>query len=130
MKKLVYNTAHGQLVISSDDCVILEFQNLYMQLNMEQFYEFVDFVNHNIEGLVGTITENSKDSFYHIILRNMSKDMTEEFMKLINVPVFSPDSKYDVFDYLKEMKNKQTGIFTDKVTGHSAELDTESICLN
>ncbi|MDD3861108.1 MAG: hypothetical protein PHW83_13015, partial [Bacteroidales bacterium] len=116
MKKLVYNTAHGQLTISKNDSVVLEFQNLYMVLNLEKFFEFVEFVNQNIDQLSGTIIEKPKDSFYHIVLRNMDEDLAEEFKKLINVPVFSPDSKYDVFDYLKEMKNNQTGIFTDKVS--------------
>ncbi|HNQ67139.1 MAG TPA: hypothetical protein PKN32_02080 [Bacteroidales bacterium] len=130
MKKLVYNTLHGQLTINSNDSVILEFQNLYMQLNLEQFYEFVSFVNQNIKQLAGSIAEKPKDSFYHIVLRNMNIEMVEEFQKLINVPVFSPDGKYDVFDYLKQMKNKQTGIFTDKVSSENVKLDTEAICLN
>ena len=130
MKKLVYNTIHGQLTISNDDSVVLEFQNLYMQLNLEQFFEFVKFVNQNIDQLSYAVVENPKDSFYHIALRNMDTGITEEFKKLINVPVFSPDSKFDVFDYLKQMKNKQTGIFTDKVSGKAVKLDTEAICLN
>ncbi|MDD3740394.1 MAG: hypothetical protein PHH30_04065 [Bacteroidales bacterium] len=130
MKKLVYNTAHGQLTISKNDSVVLEFQNLYMVLNLEKFFEFVEFVNQNIDQLSGTIIEKPKDSFYHIVLRNMDEDLAEEFKKLINVPVFSPDSKYDVFDYLKEMKNNQTGIFTDKVSGGVVKLDSEAICLN
>jgi len=130
MKKIVYNTAHGQLVINGNDYVILEFQNLYMQLSLDKFYEFVEFVNQNINHLKASSCENPDDSFYHIILRNMDKRISEEFKKLINVPVFSPDEKYDVFDYLKQMKNKQTGIFTDKVSGQNVKLDTEAICLN
>lgn len=130
MKKLVYNTIHGQLTISNDDNVVLEFQNLYMQLNLGQFFEFVKFVNQNIDHLSGTVIEKPKDSFYHIVLRNMDIGIAEEFQKLINVPIFSPDSKYDVFDYLKQMKNNQIGIFTDKVSGAVAKLDTEAICLN
>jgi hypothetical protein len=130
MKKLVYNTIHGQLTVNSSGNVVLEFQNLYMQLNIIQFAEFVSFVNVNIRQLAGKAGEKPEDSFYHTILRNMNAEFAEEFRKLVNAPVFSPDDKYDVFDYLKEMKTKQHGIFTAKITGKTVKLDAAAICLN
>jgi len=130
MKKLVYNTPNGQLTVNSDGSVVLEFQKVYMQLNTNQFSDFVNFVNQNIRQLAGTVFEKPEDSFYHTLLRNMSDVMSEEFLKLVNAPVFSPDEKYDVFDYLKEMKSKQTGVFTSNVSGTVVKIDTEAICLN
>ncbi len=130
MKKLVYNTTHGQLTVNSNGNVVLEFQNLYMQLSISQFAEFVNFVNINIRQLAGKAVEKPEDSFYHTVLRNMNTGFSEEFRKLVNAPVFSPDDKYDVFDYLKEMKTKQSGIFTSEITGERVKLDTDAICLN
>lgn len=130
MKKLVYNTTHGQLTVNSNGNVVLEFQNLYMQLSVSQFAEFVNFVNVNIRQLAGKAAEKPEDSFYHTVLRNMNAGFAEEFRKLVNAPVFSPDDKYDVFDYLKEMKTKQSGIFTSEITGETVKLDTDAICLN
>lgn len=130
MKKLVYNTTHGQLTVNSNGNVVLEFQNLYMQLSIRQFAEFVNFVNVNIRQLAGKASEKPEDSFYHTVLRNMNTGFAEEFRKLVNAPVFSPDDKYDVFDYLKEMKTKQSGIFTSEITGETVKLDTAAICLN
>jgi uncharacterized protein (DUF4213/DUF364 family) len=130
VKKLVYNTPHGQLTVNSNGNVVLEFQNLYMQLSSVQFSVFVSFVNANIHQLAGNISLRSEESFYHTVLRNMDIGLVAEFHKLVNAPVFSPDDKFDVFDYLKEMKLKQTGIFTSQVSGKTAKIDTEAICLN
>ncbi len=126
MKKLIYNTEHGKLTVNSNGSIVIEFQNLYMQLNIAQFAEFVQFVNVHFRQLAGKIGDNPKDSFYHTVLRNMDDEVVDEFRKLINAPVFSPDDKYDLFDSFKEMKTKKQEIFS----GKTVRLDATAICLN
>lgn len=130
MKKLVYNTPHGQLTVGSNGEITLEFENLYMQLNPSQFNEFVSYFNQNINVAFSKSIDNSKSSFYSEIIKNMKKDLVSEFKKLINVPIFSPDDNFDIFDYLKKMKNKQIGVFTKDVSKNMMKVDAESICLN
>lgn len=105
MKKLVYKTPNGQLTVNSDESVVLEFQNLFMQLSNERFVDFVDFVNTNISKLIGNEKEEAHESFSHSVLRNMNIELASEFLKLVNAPVFSIDDKFDIFDSLKELKS-------------------------
>lgn len=130
MRNLVYNTAHGQMTVNAAGFVILEFQNLYLQLSLEQFDKFVKFVNKNIHQLSGSVADKPGDSFYHIVLKNMKAEMIEEFSKLVNAPVFSPDDKFDIFDYLKEMKTKQPILLKSLVGSEAAAIDNSVICLN
>lgn len=130
MKKLVYNTPNGQLTVNPDESVVLEFQNLYMQLSNEQFSEFVVFVNANMHKLSGNNKEQTKDSFYHTVLRNMKVELTSEFLKLINVPVFSIDNKYDIFDSLKELKSNHKFPLSIENGDKNNSINIEEICPN
>ncbi|MDD3685377.1 MAG: hypothetical protein PHE56_01295 [Bacteroidales bacterium] len=130
MKKLIYNTPNGQLTVNADGSVILEFQNLYMQLNNDQFSDFVGFVNANKHKLAGNVKEQAYDSFYHTVLRNMKIELAGEFLKLVNAPVFSPDDKYDIFDSLKELKSDPKAIFSRNDSDKSAFINAKAICPN
>ncbi|MBN2779398.1 MAG: hypothetical protein JXR36_17335 [Bacteroidales bacterium] len=130
MKKLVYNTPHGQLSVNSKGEVTLRFEHLYMQLNSDQFFEFVTFFNKNINIVSVSVKSDSEDSFYHKVLRNMKKEYVDEFKKLINVPIYSPDDQFDIFDYLKLMKTKQIGILSKNINTNLVKLDAKSICPN
>jgi hypothetical protein len=130
MKKLVYNTPHGQLTVRKNGEVTLRFENLYMQLNAKNFSEFVQFFNSNIHIAAGSPEEDSSDSFYHKVLKNMKKEYVSEFKKLINVPIYSPEDDFDIFDYLKMMKNKQIGVLSKEVETNLVKIDSDSICLN
>lgn len=129
MKKLVYNTPHGNLTVKSNGEVILRFENVYMQLNSKQFNEFVQFFNSNIQIAAGNNIDED-DSFYHKLIKNMKKEYIDEFKKLINVPIYSPDDDFDIFDYLKMMKSKQIGIVSKDANANLVKLDADSICLN
>ncbi len=130
MKTLVYNTPHGQLHVNSNGEVTLRFESLYMQLSIEQFMEFVNFINTNINIIAGNSLEEDSDSFYHKVLRNMKKEYVAEFKKLINVPIYSPDYELDIFDSLKLMKSKQIGTVTNKTHTNLVKIDPDTICLN
>ncbi len=130
MKKLIYNTPHGQLTVSSNGEITLEFENLYMQLNPSQFNEFVSYSNQIINVAFNKSIDNSKPSFYSEVTKNLREDLISEFKKLINVPIFSPDDNFDNFDYLKKMKNKEIDVFTEDVSQDIMKVDTASICLN
>jgi hypothetical protein len=130
MKKLVYNTPHGQLSVNSKGEVTLRFEHLYMQLNSDQFFEFVTFFNKNINIVSVSNNSGNDDSFYHKVLRNMKKEYIAEFKKLINVPIYSPDDQFDIFDYLKLMKTKQIGVLSKNIKTNLVKLDAKSICPN
>jgi len=130
MKKLVYNTPHGQLTVKSNGEVTLRFENVYMQINTQQFAEFVRFFNSNIHIAAGTEDIEPDDSFYQKLLKNMKREYISEFKKLINVPIYSPDEDYDIFDYLKMMKSKQIGVLSNETRTNLVKLDADSICLN
>lgn len=128
MKTLVYNTPHGQLSVNYDGEVTLRFESLYMQLSSQQFVEFVNFINANINIIAGNSNAEDGDSFYHKVLRNMKKEYVAEFKKLINLPIYSPDYELDIFDCLKLMQSKQTGTIS-KLTD-LVKFDADKICLN
>ena len=130
MKKLVYNTPHGQLSVRQNGEVTLRFENLYMQLNIKQFSEFIHFFNSNIHIAVIDNGDDQEDSFYHKVIKNMKKEHIDEFQKLINAPIYSPDDEFDIFDYLKMMKSKQIGVLSKEVNTNLVKIDADSICLN
>ncbi|MDD2634393.1 MAG: hypothetical protein PHW82_02720 [Bacteroidales bacterium] len=130
MKTLVYNTPHGQLLVSGNGEVTLRFESLYMQLSSEDFMEFVNFVNSNISIIAGKTHNHNENSFYHKILQNMKKEYIEEFTKLINVPIYSPDYGLDIFDSIKLMKSKQIGIITNHKHTNLVKIDPDTICHN
>jgi len=130
MKKLVYNTPHGQLSVRSNGEITLRFESLFMQLSNEQFTEFVNFINTNINIIADDSQEENDDSFYHKVLRNMKKEYMAEFKKLINVPIYFLDYELDVFDSLKLMKSKQIGTVSNNINTSLVKIDADTICLN
>ncbi|MDD4148757.1 MAG: hypothetical protein PHE33_01890 [Bacteroidales bacterium] len=130
MKKLVYNTPHGQLSVRSNGEITLRFESLFMQLSSEQFTEFVNFINTNINIIAGDSQGEDDNSFYHKVLRNMRKEYMSEFKKLINVPIYSLDYELDVFDSLKLMKTKQIGTVSNNINTSLVKIDADAICLN
>ncbi len=130
MKKLVYNTPHGQLTVRKNGEVTLRFENLYMQVSVKQFSEFVQFFNSNIQIAVGSTGGDHEESFYNKLIKNMKKEHIDEFQKLINAPIYSPDDEFDIFDYLKMMKCKQIGILSKEINTNLVKIDSDSICLN
>ncbi len=130
MKKLVYNTPHGQLTVRKNGEIILRFEHIYMQLSIKQFTEFVSFFNSNIQIIAGNNEDEREDTFYHKLIKNMKKEYRNEFQKLINAPIYSPDDEFDIFDYLKMMKNKQIGVLSKNVDSNLVKIDSDSICLN
>ncbi len=130
MKKLVYNTPHGQLSVTKNGIVTLRFEHLYMQISVKQFTEFVQFINSTLPIIGYNNNNEDKTSFYYKLIKNMKKDYLNEFKKLINAPIYSPDDNYDIFDYLKLMKSKQIGVLRKNIKPNLVKIDKNSICLN
>lgn len=130
MKKLVYKTLHGQLTVRKNEEIILRFEHLYMQLSIKKFTEFVQYFNSNIQIFSESTRADQEESFYHKLMKNMKKELLDEFQKLINAPIYSPDDEFDIFDYLKIMKNKQIGVLSKNVDTNLVKIDSDSICLN
>ena len=130
MKKVVYNTTHGQLSFTSKGEIVLVFESLYMHLEYNQFKEFVEFVNGNSHLFSAGVNSKNSESFYHSILRNMRKGLSKEFLKLINVPIFSIDENIDIFDNLYEIKNRNLKLFPKEINRIKFISAEEKICLN
>ena len=135
MKNLVYNTPHGKLTAKTGGSVILEFENLLMQLDTNQFNEFRDFINKHIElSKVKNSTisnaELKSEKFYSMVISNMRNEYIEEFVKLINAPIYDPDGNFDIFNQLITMKTKRNELFERDLIQNVVKVRVENICCN
>jgi hypothetical protein len=130
MKKLVYNTPHGSLTYRSNGNVVLEFESVFMQLNITEFNKFVDYINTTLKHKVKATHTALDDNFYQILLYNIKPELMDEFLKLINSPLYSPDTNYDIFDSLSMMKKTQIAKTIEKLSLKESLSVFSDICPN